>query len=128
MFNSIRRFFAGHSSIKYEIFWVKTRNQLYRTTRYSGGLAIKMRFTKKTSRFGATRTEVVEETFDNWHSRKGIFTYCPDPYGGDGWGAFYHNDCEQFPFAPVNTQYLREQIDLWAIKNGIVFTGPWKQI
>lgn len=108
----IRRFF-GHSTTTHEILWVKSRNSFN-----TGEFAIRMRFTKIASLFGFTRTEVVEESFDNWHDRRHGFTYCPNPDAGDGWGALYYDPCEQFKFAPLNTEYLRSCIEGFFAKTG----------
>ena len=86
-----------------------------------GGMLITMKFVKTITRFGRTKVLTEIETFNNYHGRRGNFTYNP-PYVPDKdshtedslWHAMLcWEDCTNYPFANVTTPFLQQIIDDW---------------
>ena len=132
MITKIKNFLKKNESIKYYLIQVMPR--AWYEQRSVGGMRITMKFVKTITRFGKTKVVEQIETFNNYHHRQHKFTYNP-PYEpteiSHSDDKYYHamwvwNDCENYPFAPITTEFLRNVIDDWFKKQNIAGGGSWK--
>lgn len=112
---------------------VEVMPRAWHEQRNVGGMRITLRFVKTTKRFGRVKIEEKTETFNNYHDRKGKFTYNPTYVPGPDarsedemwhWIGVW-NDCETYPFAPVTTHWLQQIIDNWIKENKLDCGGEW---
>lgn len=133
LLQNIRAWFSKNIDIK--TYLVEVMPRAWYEQRDVGGMRITLKFVKTTKRFGKAKEETKVETFNNYHSRQGKFQYNP-PYvpgpNAHSEDEMWHwigvwEDCEKYPFAPVNTPWLQQIIDNWIKENKLDCGGEWKR-